>query len=82
MSRYINGRRPHDPARLKKLAEIFNVSIDVLLDDSKELSPPDGSDKTDRSDSLASLALAADVARLKAMAAELELIAARLEGRK
>jgi transcriptional regulator with XRE-family HTH domain len=82
MTRYINGRKPANPDRFKRLAEFFCVSVDVLMDDSKELPPPDRSDKTDRLDRLAALSLAAEIARLKAIAADLELLIARMEGRK
>jgi transcriptional regulator with XRE-family HTH domain len=68
-------------AHLVKLAELFGVSVDVLTDDAAGL--PDGcAMKSLKDEGLAALSLAADVAKLKAMAAELELIAARLEGLK
>jgi len=81
VGRWENGAKPH-PSTAVKLAKALNVPVDVLMDDSKPL--PESSDRSDILDgsgNLAAQTLAADVARLKLIAAELALIAERLEVR-
>ncbi len=90
MTRYINGRKPGNPERFKKLAEFFDVSVDVLMDDSIPLpGSSDISDDLDVSGTIASLLLIADIENLRVQAAvlrktaaDLELMAAKMEGRK